>query len=267
MRHTLLRTLLAEGEDVVLSFAGISMLPLITGSNDRIVLHPLPPDQTPRVGEVYLFQTPDDRFVVHRLIRMPSRRHPYYLFRGDNNIASEQVQRCDILAHLVEVHHADGTTLRTDSDPWQRLSRRLLRRRQLLVGCHTILSASGRSRLRPYYFAALLILMWAPLNGLGVPLDNFVFGIRLDHLLHASVFIPCAFFLYALRRRPSGRPIPSLLAAWPLAALVGLVTEWVQYLLPYRGFDINDMVSNFFGVTVGWLLCWFGYRKYHKTNH
>ena len=40
---------------------------------------------------------------------------------------------------------------------------------------------------------------------------------------------------------------------WLLSCAVGLVTEGGQWILPYRGFDINDMVANFIGVSLGWL--------------
>jgi VanZ family protein len=40
---------------------------------------------------------------------------------------------------------------------------------------------------------------------------------------------------------------------WLAAMGVAVMTESVQYLLPYRGFDINDLVANFLGVTVGWV--------------
>ena len=46
------------------------------------------------------------------------------------------------------------------------------------------LGGKGRKQLRPWYFFGLAFLMWAPLNGVGIPLDNFVLGLRMDHLLH-----------------------------------------------------------------------------------
>lgn len=107
--------------------------------------------------------------------------------------------------------------------------------------------------MRWLYFPLLLILMWAPVGGLGVPLDNFVLGIRLDHLLHASVYVPCPLFLmdFAFLSRRSTR---LGFAVWLASALVAVTTESVQYLLPYRGFDINDLVANIFGITLGWLI-------------
>ena len=95
------------------------------------------------------------------------------------------------------------------------------------------------------YFVALLLLMWLPLNGVAV-LNNYVFGLRADHLLHASVYLPCICFLGRLL------PLPAW-ALWLLSLCIGGVTEVVQYLLPYRGFDVNDLFANAIGVSLGLL--------------
>ena len=115
----------------------------------------------------------------------------------------------------------------------------------------------NRRTLSLIYFAVLLLLMWLPLNGV-VALDNFVFGLRADHLLHATVYLPCFFFLQKM-------------SAWPKSwsyigsLCIGVITESVQYMLPYRGFDVNDLLANVIGVTVGALFCYFlfGRKKTH----
>ena len=89
--------------------------------------------------------------------------------------------------------------------------------------------------------------MWAPLNGVGIPLDNYLLGLRMDHLLHASVFVPCGIFwmdFFRGRRRSWW--------TWLAAVGTGLLTEGGQYILPYRGFDVNDLIANFLGVSLGW---------------
>lgn len=111
------------------------------------------------------------------------------------------------------------------------------------------------------YFVALLLLMWLPLNG--VALDNYVFGLRADHLLHASVYLPCIYFLGKLVMKP-------LMVQWILSVGIGLLTEGVQYLLPYRGFDVNDLLANAIGVSLGLFLLLYFLRKKslekEKTN-
>jgi VanZ family protein len=112
------------------------------------------------------------------------------------------------------------------------------------------------------YFVALALLMWLPLNGV-VPLDNYVFGLRADHLLHASVYLPCVFFLGRLFRKP-------VVTLWFFSVGIGMLTEGVQFLLPYRGFDVNDLLANAIGVSLGLFLFLFFLKKKNpekeKTN-
>ena len=108
-----------------------------------------------------------------------------------------------------------------------------------------LLTEKARKRLAGVYFFALILLMWMPLGG--VNLNNFVFGLRADHLLHASVYLLCALAWKWLLHGHKWR-------WWLLSVLTGIVCESVQYWLPYRGFDVSDLAANFIGVTLGWLL-------------
>lgn len=210
---------LAAGQRVRMPLVGRSMEPTLL-EDDILTVEPL--EAAPQVGDVVLFRY-HGRHLLHRVVAAEGDR---YTMRGDNSLSFEEVSRRDIVAKLTAVEKRHK--LRHVAVRW--------------------LGGKGRRQLRPWYFLALAILMWAPLNGLGVPLDNYLLGLRLDHLLHASVFIPCPLFLWDLygikvRKR----------AVWATAVGVGLLTECVQWLLPYRGFDINDMVANFLGVSLGWL--------------
>ena len=237
-----MRARLREGQEVRMVFGGISMLPLIDGKSDTIRLRPLNEGEEPVTGDVYLFVF-HGHHIIHRLMRHEG---DTYLFRGDNCYSCERVRRQDILARLVLVEHADGTTVSTDSETWHQASRRVVHRRNVK---NTLLRWLNRRRRKSYsviYFILLAVLMWAPVGGLGVPLDNFVFGIRMDHLLHASVYLLCPAMLVDVLRCRRWR----ILAA---AIAIGILTESVQYLLPYRGFDINDLAANFLGCLLGWV--------------
>lgn len=238
--YSLVEEQLADGNRVKISIGGKSMLPTLSRS-DVIFLEPLQGE--PEIGDVLFFRLGGNH-IVHRLVR---REGDNYVMQGDNNQGVERVCREGLLAKLVRVERANGTIIDTDSEAWQRISRRAERRKQLKHFVMRWLGRKGRRQLRPWYFCAIVFLMWAPLNSVGIPLDNYIFGLRADHLLHASVYIPCTLFLVDLF--PQRRWL-----AWLLACCIGLTTEFGQYLLPFRSFDINDMVSNFLGVSLGWLV-------------
>jgi glycopeptide antibiotics resistance protein len=95
------------------------------------------------------------------------------------------------------------------------------------------------------YTIFILLLVVLPLNGINSVLNvTYIIEIRLDYLLHAAIFIP---FIFVLRK------------AWPVklfsALLYGILFatfgEGIQYFLPYRSFNINDLLANNLGIILG----------------
>lgn len=230
---TLVEEQLAEGQQVKLTLKGTSMLPTLR-EGDTLTLDR--PTHGPSVGDVVLFRYDGG----HRLHRVVSRDGDRYRLQGDHCYTCEEASLQDIVAILTAAERA-GVAV-----DWRK-GKSVLRRSALRRVAYRWLGRKGRRQLRPWYFGALAILMWAPLNGLGVPLDNYIFGLRADHLLHASVYIPCTLFLMDLFKG-------SRLLPWFMAVAIGLLTEAVQYLLPYRGYDVNDLIANALGVTLGWVV-------------
>ncbi len=233
---------LADGREVTLPFAGNSMMPTLQPQHDKVVLAPL--SRPVRRYDVVLYRH-GSRYVLHRVLAV---RRRYLVVRGDACRSKERLSPQAPLALLSRIIHADGSVQHCEGAAWQRASHRAVRRNALHQTVQRLVDTSTRRRLAPWYFVLLAILMWAPLNGLGVPLNNFVFGIRMDHLLHASVYLCCSWFVVELPFLRKGWQV------WPTACLVAAITEAGQYLLPYRGFDINDFVANIVGVSLGWLL-------------
>jgi len=96
------------------------------------------------------------------------------------------------------------------------------------------------------YLIVLILLVAAPLNGLSTSLNNTtVIHLRLDYLMHALLFLPLA-FLWRLSF-PGHRLWLILIIGLFIAASM----EGLQYLLPYRAWNINDLVSNGVGVVLG----------------
>jgi VanZ family protein len=99
------------------------------------------------------------------------------------------------------------------------------------------------------YFFVLVVLVVVPLDGLDVSLtDVFVLELRLDYLLHLLVFMP----LMVLWRL--GFPRHSVWVIMGAGLLLAVGLEWIQYLLPYRSWNVNDAVANMAGVGLGCLV-------------
>ena len=109
-------------------------------------------------------------------------------------------------------------------------------------------------------FYLLLLLLAATLP---VPQAGAAVFFSLDHIIHGFLYgILSVFFFHALHTKPKAcKPFPAFTAAVLLASAYGALLESVQYLLPYRFFDLRDFAANclgalFFGVAA-WLSTYF----------
>jgi VanZ family protein len=80
---------------------------------------------------------------------------------------------------------------------------------------------------------------------------------RLDHLLHAAMFLPWMaaprYFLAADKRTIPGKTA----VFWLIAGVVlSAGTELIHYWLPYRAFNMSDMMFNVAGVFLGGVCVW-----------
>lgn len=238
--------LIASGQEATLTLSGTSMQPTLPDKRCRVTLVPLTDHE--QVGDVVLFRY-QGQMLLHRIIKIEGN---LVEMQGDNCYSTETVTRGDLVARLSKVKYDDGRTLACNSQEWMRRSKKALHRkwlRNILIRCT---NRRMRSRLRPWYFILLAILMWAPLNGLAAQFPNYVLGLRADHFVHASIYLLCApmlMDLFCSRRRWIG-----LMMLWLACLAIGLTTESVQALLPYRGYDVNDLVANAIGATLGWMI-------------
>ena len=113
------------------------------------------------------------------------------------------------------------------------------------------ISPTTLRRITIAYFIVLVLAMWLPLGG--VPLNRMVLGFRLDHVFHCAIYMLCAPAWAILLPRWHK-------AVWLLLA-VGFGLEMVQYWLPYRGFDLTDMIANATGALIGWIVTIIVIRK------
>ncbi len=112
-----------------------------------------------------------------------------------------------------------------------------------------------RWKLFYFYSFFLVLLSGLSINSAGSSIHSiFVISIRLDYLLHFLVFFPLVVFTWIDKEINTFRtPIKAF--GWIIILLLfAVVTEWIQYFLPYRAFNINDMIANTLGVIIGFAL-------------
>ena len=124
------------------------------------------------------------------------------------------------------------------------------------------------TKLLYYSYTVILILIAVlPLNSSGSAINHtFVVSIRLDYLLHCAIFIPWVFLLqrftlFNFRTFPV-KTIVLLLGG----VLFAFAMEAIQYVLPYRAFNINDLLANGLGVVLGFITLTLGIFKYFGIN-
>lgn len=108
----------------------------------------------------------------------------------------------------------------------------------------------------------LLLLLTGALIPLGMGStalnNNYTFHIRADYLLHALFYIPLPVVLLLSRW---GRRV-GLIQVILFSILVVVLFETVQMLVPYRAFNINDLIANGVGVVIGLVAAVFIWRRF-----
>lgn len=93
------------------------------------------------------------------------------------------------------------------------------------------------------YCICVLSLALLPLNSVGELNNITVLKFRGDYFFHSLMLIPWMIFLIGIKSR------------WWIWLLFGLLfaflIEIIQYFLPYRAYNVNDLVANIAGVGIG----------------
>lgn len=102
-------------------------------------------------------------------------------------------------------------------------------------------------KLLYFYLFITVVLLIVPNRGSEVSMDDIhiLSLLRLDYLVHILLFIP----LVPLWR--TGFPGHSWLIVIPGALLFAAFSEFLHLTLPYRGYNINDLIANMAGVILG----------------
>jgi len=93
-------------------------------------------------------------------------------------------------------------------------------------------------------YIVLIILFSIAYTGNNLELHRiYILCFRFDHLLHVALFIPWAFLGIKMNK--------NLLLWFFLGILFAAGTEIAHCLIPYRSFDISDLIVNIIGIVLG----------------
>ncbi|HAQ37205.1 MAG TPA: hypothetical protein DCX89_04605 [Saprospirales bacterium] len=95
-----------------------------------------------------------------------------------------------------------------------------------------------------FYILGILLLIFLPSNGMGKVEHTRILELRLDYLVHILIFLPWAFLIPKSGVKPW---------QWLMLGLVfATIAEFIHFFLPYRSFNINDLIGNVAGIILGW---------------
>jgi VanZ family protein len=111
-------------------------------------------------------------------------------------------------------------------------------------------------RLFWIYTVSIPLLAILPINGSNSRLNNtYIVSIRLDYILHVGIFILwLILYKLAYNSRIAAYSKNEILRLIVLIVLFAILSEVVQSLIPYRSFNINDLIANLVGAFIGILL-------------
>jgi len=103
-----------------------------------------------------------------------------------------------------------------------------------------------------FYTAIIILLFILPINGSESCINNiFIVSIRLDYLAHLFLFIPWMFLWKNYTRLRFDKSVGKTILFITLGIQFAFCSELIQYYLPYRAFNINDLMANMAGIGIG----------------
>ncbi len=104
-------------------------------------------------------------------------------------------------------------------------------------------------------YLVVLITTFVPIRKISLDkifLGPEAFSIRLDHLLHFSVyFLICLYYLAGQLKRVSLFSVNPFQKFVILILILAVTTELIQLWVPGRAFNVFDMLSNVIGLVAG----------------
>ena len=103
------------------------------------------------------------------------------------------------------------------------------------------------------YLLTVISLLVIPFTDLGM--DEYIFGIRKDHYVHATMFLPFMGYFWITNKAQQSKI--DFLKYYAVGILFAAFCESLHYFIPYREFDIHDFFANFTGISAGLIVFMF----------
>ncbi|MHC1703481.1 MAG: VanZ family protein [Tenuifilaceae bacterium] len=105
------------------------------------------------------------------------------------------------------------------------------------------------------YTLLIFVMAVITINSYEKSLNNtYVLSFRLDYLIHFVVFIPWMWLVWKAYDVNFRKDLLQAITWIFLGLIFAGLTEGIQYFIPYRAFNINDLLANSIGVLLGALL-------------
>ena len=101
------------------------------------------------------------------------------------------------------------------------------------------------------YLATVIILLAVPFST-DLKLDQYIFGVRIDHYVHATMFLPFMGYFWITNKTQESSFL--LFKFYGLGILFAACCESLHYFIPYRTFDVQDFFANVTGISIGLIL-------------
>ncbi len=98
------------------------------------------------------------------------------------------------------------------------------------------------------YLLVIIALHILPINSVGELNNVRIIVFRADYFFHSIIFIPMPFLLWKYKKENDNWKIIRI------SLLTAISVEFVQYFIPYRAFNINDILANLIGISFGFVL-------------
>ncbi len=119
------------------------------------------------------------------------------------------------------------------------------------------------------YIGVIILLAILPINNVNSTVNHtYVVVVRLDYLFHALMFVPFGFIAFCLRKKTTFK-FNDIMVNWILPGLLfAAFSEGIQYLTPWRTFNINDLLANVLGLIFGLVAFFFlSKRRFALPGH